>query len=331
VLKAELIVPLKWCIIPGAFARQVALMLQLMITSTQNPRIVEARKLTDRKYRRRQDRFLVEGLQLLSLAVEMINTPQGQTRIKPLELFYSESLFTGETAPRLLAQLTQAGAETIPVAPNVLDTLSERDVSQGLAATFALSNLEWSLAELERISESTDRQNQAPPPRLPASLPPDLLLVLDKLQDPGNLGTLIRTADAVGARAVILLEPCVDPFDPKTVRGTMGSLFTVPFARTKNAAEALAGVSRSGYRLVGADGQQGEPPWQSNALAGPVALVLGNEARGLSREVRPHLHDYVRLPLRGHAESLNVAVAGGTLMYEWLRLNRAAGGEEAGT
>ncbi len=285
-----------------------------MITSTKNPRIIEARKLAERKYRRQQNRFLVEGLQLLSLAVEVMAAPAGRSRVKPLELFYSEELFTGETAPRLLAQLTQAGAEAIPVAPHVLDTLSERDVSQGLAATFALSNLEYSLNELVQPAVSS-------PFPLLASSPPHLLLILDKLQDPGNLGTLIRTADAVGVQGVILLEPCVDPFDPKTVRGTMGSLFTIPFARSKDAAQTLARLAEQGFRLVGADGRQGDLPWQGEVLAGSVALVLGNEARGLSPELRPHLHGYVRLPLRGHAESLNVSVAGGTLMYEWLRVN----------
>jgi len=294
-----------------------------MITSTKNPRLIEARKLAERKHRRQQNRFLVEGLQLLSLAVEVMDTPQGRKRIKPLELFYSEDLFTGETAPRLLAQLTQAGAEAIPVAPHVLDTLSERDVSQGLAATFTLSNLEYSLDELIQPSNLPTFQPSHFPTFQPSN-PPTLLLVLDKLQDPGNLGTLIRTADAVGVQGVILLEPCVDPFDPKTVRGTMGSLFTMPFARTKDAAGTLTRLAEQGFRLVGADGRQGELPWQSEVLVGPVALVLGNEARGLSPELRPHLHSYVRLPLRGHAESLNVSVAGGALMYEWLRVNSEA-------
>jgi TrmH family RNA methyltransferase len=127
----------------------------------------------------------------------------------------------------------------------------------------------------------------------------------------------------------MLLEPCVDPFDPKTVRGTMGSLFTIPFTRIKNLPELLSRLNEGGYRLVGADGQRGDPPWQSDILAGSVALMLGNEARGLSPEVRPHLHDYVRLPLHGCAESLNVAVAGGVLMYEWLRANEEASPREA--
>ena len=110
-----------------------------MITSTKNSRIVEARKLAQRKHRHKQNRFLVEGLQLLSIAVEVMATPSGQTKVKPLEIFYRTALFTGKTAPRLLAQLTDAGATSIEVAPNVLDTLSERDTSQGLAATCALS------------------------------------------------------------------------------------------------------------------------------------------------------------------------------------------------
>jgi TrmH family RNA methyltransferase len=279
-----------------------------MITSTKNSRIVQARKLSQRKHRLRQDRFLVEGLQLLGMAVEMRADPVIGAKIIPGELFYSEALFTGETAPRLLAQLTEAGAQPVAVAPHVLDTLSERDTSQGLAATFSLQALTWSMTDLE--------------PVIAPSAAPSLLLVLDQLQDPGNLGTLIRTADAVGVGAVILLEPGVDPFDPKTVRGTMGSLFTVPLLRTEKVEALFPQLSDLGYRLVGADATLGQTPWQQDALSGPVALVLGNEARGLSPELHPHLTAYASLPIYGRAESLNVAIAGGVLMYEWLRLNR---------
>jgi len=282
-----------------------------MITSTKNSRIVQARKLTQRKHRQRQNRFLVEGLQLLGMAVEATQTAgPAQRKIKPLELFYAEELFTGETAPQLLRQLVEAGAQAVPVSASVLDTLSRRDTSQGLAATFALSGLAWSLDEL---------MSTVPPPG-----PSSLLLILDQLQDPGNLGTLIRTADAVGARAVILLEPSVDPFDPKTVRGTMGSLFSVPLLRTQNFKAILPQLSQWGYHLVGADANLGRVAWQSKQLAGPVAMVLGNEARGLNEALQPYLTHYVSLPLIGRAESLNVAVAGGVLMYEWLRVNASS-------
>lgn len=263
------------------------------ITSTSNPRVVAARKLTQRKYRQAQGLFLVEGLQLLHMALDASATPH--------EVFYCEEQFAGAEAPALLTRFRHASADLCSVTPRVMESLSEREEPQGIVATFRL--LESPLAALTLTGR-------------------ELVVVLDRLQDPGNLGTLIRTADAVGAQAVILLEPCVDPFDPKTVRGTMGSLFTIPFTRTKNMDEAATKLKAWGYRLVGADGQHGGLPWQSQVLVGPVALVLGNEARGLSAEVRPHLDDYVRLPLRGHAESLNVAVAGGALMYEWLRVNR---------
>lgn len=276
------------------------------ITSVRNTRIVEARKLTQRKHRYKQNRFLVEGLQLLSMAIARMRDEAARPKVRPLEIFFCEELFVGETARRLRETFFEAGARMISVAPHVLDTLSEREVSQGMAGTFALRDLEWSLEEVEALDEPS----------------PGLILVLDRLQDPGNLGTLIRTADAVGARAVVLLEPSVDPFDPKTVRGTMGSLFTIPFARVDDIDVLWPWFEHLGYRAVGADASQGEVVWEGDALVGSVALILGNEARGLGPELREMLTDYVGLPLLGGAESLNVAVAGGTLMYEWLRVNR---------
>jgi TrmH family RNA methyltransferase len=271
-----------------------------MISSVKNPRIVEVRKLGQKKHRQRQNLFLVEGLQLLALAAEMMLQTD---RINPVEVFYSESLFTGATAPRLLDHFTRAGAGLTQVSPAVLNNISERELSQGLAVTFALNRLEHSVEAVSRLT------------------PPGLILILDRLQDPGNLGTLIRTADAVGATGLVLLEPCVDPFDPKTVRGTMGSLFTVPFARVPTVARLLPILAETGYRLVGADATLGQTVWHSDALAGPIALVLGNEARGLSPDLKEHISHYVSLPITGSAESLNVSVAGGVLMYEWLRAN----------
>lgn len=244
----------------------------------------------------------------MGMAVEMMAETN---RVQPREVFYCESLFGGETAPRLLAALTRAGAEAIPVAENVLNSLSEREASQGLTATFTLSALEWPAAQLLAALTGAPAEQR-------------LVLVLDRLQDPGNLGTLLRTADAVHAAAVVLLEPCVDPFDPKTVRGSMGSLFTIPFSRVPSPGAILPQLAALGYRLVGADANQGSTVWRSDALNGAAALVLGNEARGLSADVQPFLTHAVSLPLRGHAESLNVSVAGGILLYEWLRVNQAS-------
>ena len=277
-----------------------------MITSTRNPRIVEARKLSQRKHRQRQNRFLVEGLQLLAMALELADQTD---RIVPKEVFFCEPLFSGKTAGRLLDQFAQRSAELIPVSATVLNRLSDREQSQGLAVTFVLDRLGWSAEDFQDLAAA----------RVSA---PGFVLLLDRLQDPGNLGTLIRTADAVRATGIVLLEPCVDPFDPKTVRGTMGSLFSVPLTRITNPAPLLAGLAGHGYQLVGADARRGQPVWDSRALIGPTVLVLGNEARGLDQDLVSVLGQHVSLPLYGHAESLNVAVAGGILMYEWLRANR---------
>ncbi|HLF26800.1 MAG TPA: RNA methyltransferase [Anaerolineae bacterium] len=268
----------------------------LLITSARNPRIVEARKLDQRKQRREQGRFLVEGLQLLHMALD--------AGARPVEVFYCEEQFEGTEARALLKRFRQTGAELVPVSPNVMQTLSERDTPQGLVATFAL--FETSLDEIRLTGR-------------------ELVLVLDRLQDPGNTGTLIRTADAVGAAAVILIEPCVDPFDLKTVRGSMGSLFNVPLARTTDLPALFDWLRQSGLRRVGADAQSGAE-WGQGVLDGGVALVLGNEARGLSDDVRGHIDAWARLPIAGKAESLNVAVAGGVLMYEWLKANYTTAG-----
>ncbi len=261
------------------------------ISSTRNARIVEARKLDQRKHRERQGRFLVEGLQLIEMAE--------RAGLRPLEVFYAAELLRTPAARALLVRLRAAGAEILPVTADVLASLAERDLSQGLLATFPLFSAE--LASL-RLSDQ------------------DLVLVLDRLQDPGNLGTLVRTADAAGARAVILVEPTVDPFHPKAVRATMGSLFHVPVARTGDLPALASALSLAGLRAVAADPYEGSL-WGEGVLTGGVALLLGNEGRGLSEDVRDMAEGWARLPMVGRAESLNVAEAGSILMYLWLREN----------
>lgn len=262
------------------------------ITSTNNPRVVAARKLTQRKHRQAQGRFLVEGLQLLHMALDGGAAPH--------EVFYCPEQFTGMGAAALLERFGRAGAALLRVAPRVMATLSEREEPQGIVATFRLA--ETSLATLKLAGR-------------------ELVVVLDRLQDPGNLGTLIRTADAVAAAAVILIEPCVDPFDPKTVRGSMGSLFNLPVIGERDVTALFGRLKGAGLRVIGADPHLGVT-WGDGLWAGGVALVLGNEARGLSPDVAAQVDAWVQLPIVGKAESLNVAVAGGVLMYAWLRANR---------
>lgn len=262
-----------------------------IITSNANARVVVARKLRQRKYREEERLFLVEGLQALHMALD--------AEARPRQAFYSEQLFAGDEAPRLLQRFRAAGAELVHVSPEVMAGLSDREQPQGIVATFEL---------FERgLTEVTIRD-------------PALVVIIDRIQDPGNLGTLIRTADAVGAQAVILVEPCVDPFDPKVVRSTMGSLFNVPLTRTADVAGLANWLRERDVRLVGADAHRGAL-WGEGAWTSRTALALGNEARGLSDDLAGHVERWARLPMAGKAESLNVAVAGGVLMYSWAQAN----------
>jgi RNA methyltransferase, TrmH family len=261
------------------------------ITNTGNRRIVEARKLRQRKYREREGRFLIEGLQLLHMALD--------AGARPVEVFYCEEYFTGNEAPALVERFRKAGVTPVRVARRVMETLSERDEPQGIVAALAL--FERQLIDLRLTGR-------------------ELVVVGDRLQDPGNLGTIIRTADAVGAAALVLIEPSTDPFDPKTVRSSMGSLFNLPIVRTPDVAGLFEWCRQSGLRPVGADAHLGTL-WGEGMWGGGVALVLGNEAHGLSADVTPHIHHWAHLPVIGKADSLNVSVAAGVLMYEWLHAN----------
>ncbi len=260
-----------------------------IITSTRNPRVVEARKLNQRKHRQQQNRFLVEGLQLLHMALD--------GGWQPVEVFYSEPLMTGTTATVLLSRFEQAGASLLSTSADVLRALSERENPQGIVATFT------------------------PQEHLLNTLPTQgLFLVLDRLQDPGNFGTLLRTADAVGASGVIMITPATDPFDPKTVRASMGSLFNIPVVSIYDVASLFHWLESHHIRPVGADAHRGQA-WTQTDWSGAVALVLGNEARGLSDDTAAYIQEWTFLPIHGKADSLNVAIAGGVLMYNWVAGN----------
>ena len=265
------------------------------ITSARNPRIVKARKLDQRKHRERQGRFLVEGLQLIHMAE--------RAGWRPLEVFCCAEMLRTPAATDLLERLRTTGAEMLAVSPSVLESLASRELSQGLLATFPLFSADLASLRLTGC---------------------ELVLVLDRLQDPGNLGTLVRTADATGAAAVVLIEPAVDPFHPKAVRATMGSLFHVPLVRAADVPALFDALEQAGLKPVAADPYRGVP-WGEGVLTGGVALLLGNEGRGLTDDVRERARGWAHLPMVGRAESLNVAEAGSVLMYFWLQENMPAG------
>ena len=258
-----------------------------LLSSIRNPRIAALRSLSQRRHRSLRRCFKVEGLQALEMALA--------AGVVPHEVFFPVPLVASR-ARRALDGLLAAGAAPIAVSPELMQKLSDRGKSDAVIATWPF----------------VDR----PLDGLPLS-DRDLVVVADGLGKSSNVGMLIRSADAVGAAAVILVGPHADPFDPTALRASMGSVFNVPVVCRASAAAVVHRLRSVGLPILAADAHRGEALGSACGAPG-IALALGNEVRGVGPELRAAAERCVRLPMRGRADSLNVAVAGSVLMYLWL-------------
>ncbi len=266
-----------------------------VIESLKNERIRSYRRLRKRNFRYREGLFLVEGLQGVA---EALASPH------PLQCIMCTR--RGEEALRpYLDMVRHRGTARYIVSDEVMATLSDTVTPQGVMAVSPL--LHVSLAEL-----------------CAAGAP--VLLVANRVRDPGNLGNMIRTADAAGAGGMVICAESADPYNAKTVRSTAGSLFHLPMAIAGGACETMRVLREAGYGVLAADAHRGTKMW---ALRWPekLALVMGNEAWGMPEEEATLADARVRIPLLGRAESLNVAAATAVLLYEAARRRGAGGGE----
>ncbi len=255
------------------------------IDSPKNPRIQGLRRLEQARERRGQNLFLAEGEKMTREAVGC-----GLARTV---------LFARGQEARyayLLADALASGAECFSVPENVIALLSSARTPQGILAA----------AEI---------------PREPDSLSGARILALDGVQDPGNVGTMIRTADAAGFDGVLLGFGCADPYGPKAARASMGSLFRMPMrscpGEVASLAEELYAFRERGYSVVSSE--LGGADFYGSSPVPPVVLVIGSEGNGVSEEVSAAATHRLALPMRGGAESLNAAVAAGIMMYELSR------------
>ena len=147
------------------------------------------------------------------------------------------------------------------------------------------------------------------------------MIVLDNLQDPGNMGTVFRTAEAAGATGILMSSDCVDIYNPKVVRSTMGALFRVPFCRVEDLPESVEDLKKAGIRVYAAH-LEGKNPYDREDYRGGTAFLIGNEGNGLREEVASCADCRIRIPMEGKAESLNAAVAAAVLMFEAGRQRR---------
>jgi len=187
----------------------------------------------------------------------------------------------------------------VAVSGRVIDALSDTSTPQGVVAVASMRTI--------HIAEASG----------------DLMLVLSNVRDPGNAGTLVRSAVAAGASAAVFCSGSVDPFNPKTVRSTAGLLFHVNVVAGVGLEEAVEELRRKGFLLLGADAGSSVAPDELD-LSVPVALVLGNESWGIDEASSRLLDDVVGIPMPGPAESLNVGIAGSILLFEAVRQRRAS-------
>jgi RNA methyltransferase, TrmH family len=255
-----------------------------MITSSQNPKIKLVRALVGRpKERRENGAFIAEGVRLVEEAFSA-------------GWDFRFALSTDGLSQRgldLVKNLTAKGVDVEPVVENLFQSVTETETSQGILAVLALE----------------------PPNSLKPPAKPDFVLIPDQIRDPGNLGTLLRTAAAAGVQAVFIPPETTDPFAPKVVRAGMGAHFRLPIL-SLTWDQLSVGVQGMSVYLSDAAGEKS--CWEAD-FTHPVALVIGGEADGASTQARNLATEMIRIPMPGHMESLNAGVSGAVLMYEAVR------------
>ena len=254
------------------------------ITSLANPLIKQARALRQKKARTQTGLFLVEGIHHVGEAIE--------ARWAVDSILYAPELLTSKYARDLLNEAARLSLRLRPVSAQVIETLADRDNPQGILALVRQKHRD--LGDLSPIQRA---------------------VALVTPQDPGNVGTILRTLDAVGADALFLLDGGVDPYHPTAVRASMGTIFWVPVVEA-TFEDFCAWARRNGLQLIGASAH-GDVDYHTLVPETPWTLVLGSEQKGLSNEQTSACDVTVALPMRGRATSLNLAVAAGVLLYQF--------------
>jgi len=257
------------------------------ITGFSNPTVKALRQLRDKKHRRREKRFLAEGLRLLTDALDSGRIPK--------TLILSSVRDPHPLLTELENAVERIGGDVIETPPEILAKITGKDNPQGIAGVF--DEFDTQLANLDRERG-------------------DIWLVAQALRDPGNLGTMLRTADAVGAGGLILIDDCADPFSVEAVRASMGAVFTQRIAQARW--DDFLPWLRAGEGQLVAASLRDAVPYREAAYHAPCFILVGNESRGLPARYEDACDLRVTMPMRGRADSLNAAVAAAVLAYEVL-------------
>jgi TrmH family RNA methyltransferase len=262
----------------------------MIITSSSNERLKFARRVRDG---REPDLIFIEGERLIEECL--------RSKLKLIACFHAQEL--SQRGREILAEMADYNCPIYPTTPSALETISDTMNTQGLIAIAERP----AFPPGQSLSAMSAGSGVAP-----------LIVCLDSVQDPGNLGTIIRTAEAAGAGGVVTLKGSVDAFSPKALRSSMGSAFRLPVAPGVER-EALLTEARVANLRVAATASNGETLYSDYDWRRPTMIIFGNEARGVSEDLLERCDTRLRIPLRAPVESLNVAAAAAVILFEAAR------------
>jgi TrmH family RNA methyltransferase len=257
------------------------------ITSTRNPQLKAVRRLRRSRVREQEGVFLAEGRRQLECALA------AGARVRCV--YAAPSLYLADTDEALVCRAAAGGAEIVELGSGAFQSITGQIRPDGIAAVVARPR-----TDLERLQTRS------------------LLLIVTGIERPGNLGAIVRTAEAAGVAGIVVCDPVTDVFHPETVRGSVGTIFSLAVAQASRA-EALGWIGRHGIRVVVASPNGDRPLWSADYSVPGLALVVGGERHGVDREWLAAAHETVRIPMFGRADSLNVAVATGIVLFEAVR------------
>ncbi len=259
-----------------------------IITSSQNPLIKEIKALKTKKYRDKNKIFFIEGIKFVEEAIKY--------NAEIIKVLVSEKFLKTSSGNKILSLINFEGCEVFLLSQKLFNEVSDTENPQGIMAI---------IKQNQSLLNTFENAN-------------NFYLILDTIQDPGNLGTIIRTADAAGVTGVILSKGCVDLYNPKVLRATMGSIFHLPVFFSEDIIETISNIRSKGIKIIAAFLNGSVSCFEMDAIDN-IAVIIGNEANGISEELAAQADLLVKIPMPGKAESLNASIAAALIMFEVVR------------
>ncbi len=284
-----------------------------VISSKDNEIIKNIRKLKEKKYRDLENAYLIEGIKIVKEAIA--------ENAKIRQIIMCED-FTDNVELDKDTLYELARHNLIYVTRNIMDSLSDVKTPQGIIGVvekskrFAEEDNDENKSK-NNIDAETNMLGNKTGIEPKVDYTQDIIIALDGVQDPGNLGTIIRTADSANLNQIIISKTSADPYNPKVVRSTMGAIFRVNIIETENIVEELKKAQENGFKVMVTALDSSESIYKTEF--NKKVIVIGNEANGVSKEVQSIADEKVKIPMLGKTESLNASIAAGIMIYEYVR------------